>query len=552
MRLIFLGAGVMAICALGACKKSSAGLSEASVKQLVASAVETRSVPEEDAQKALAALNMSEAGGKLSWGEKTGSAGNYVFTDLKTENGGYDISRLEVTGLRMLDDDTPFADKFKLTGLSGTDSSDGTKISIAEMSVILPDEDDAGLLRLFTNPDADDFSEFQKLGDPGNGSFTGGGYIEGLEMDGADADLTLAFAGLTPEVDGRSSLLVKNLSGTGGTGSETAKFSVDSLSIRDMRFAGTQKRSNAFSPFSAGFSNMLLDNLKLDGDGLNFSIPKMTASHTETGAGLFVSEIDMPLANVVFTGESTDPELAKMKTTLGDIGYDSLEFTLSSKAKLDENKDIVETENLTLTLKDGFIVSGRSKIEGMKHLSETMAKLTTDMQNIEDPANMPDPTSLLKDAYSNLVLHGIKLSFEDRSIIDKAIQKNALDQDVSPDLIRQQAKAAIMMVTLGAKGSAQTELAGDFAEKAQGLIDLGGTLTVEMSPEGGFKAGQALMDYQDWQQAQFAAIMTPPEDGEEIIAPEPFDMDGLIESIGISFSHSPDPKKAAAARKQSD
>jgi len=221
------------------------------------------------------------------------------------------------------------------------------------------------------------------------------------------------------------------------------------------------------------------------------------------------------------------------------------------KAEAQRQEDIVETENIMLSMKDGFNFSGRSKLEGMKHATETMSKMSAAMQGIEDPADMPDPTELLKDVYSKLVLHDMEFSFEDKSIIDKAINKNAADQDVSPDLIRQQAKAAVMMVTLGVQGETQVELAADFAENVQNLIDLGGTVKVEMKPEGGFKIGEALMEYQAWQQAQFAAIMSPPEDGEEIIAPEPFDMDGLIKSLGIDFSHTPDPKKAAA-RKAAD
>jgi len=85
----------------------------------------------------------------------------------------------------------------------------------------------------------------------------------------------------------------------------------------------------------------------------------------------------------------------------------------------------------------------------------------------------------------------------------------AADQDVSLDVVQQQAKGGAMLMTLGVTNPYLSDLATDFAESAQAFVINGGDLKFSISPDDDFELGPAFIESQTSSERSSKEIFGP-------------------------------------------
>ncbi len=526
-----------AVIAGGCNNKKSTGpdiVTETWIKNHIAVEGSGTTVTEAEGQKALEFLKLMEPGDTASWSERTGSAGNYVFKDLKNTDEKFHIESLKVVGLRMLDEDTPIADRLEITNFSVMPEDD-VKINMKSMQIVLPEAEK--MIEMFDQLDSGNMMNLQQMFRSGDANFTvGGGYIEGVSIESDEVNFNMDFAGWAEDEDERKmSLLIKNWAGSAEEGKDDVEFSVGLISLSgfDLEHYDNMFGNNiaGMNPFDPNVESMVAKDVKINADAVVFAVPKFEGWYSDKKDGKFYGYTTMPSMTIGFEGESEDPDLLKMKENLNKMGYERLEFSMDGKTFMDETNDLVEIEKFDLMMKDGFDLSVDYKVTGLKKMVTAMGEMTDRLTesfgaDATPPDNM-DPEALLQEAFSDLKIHNVEVIFDDNSILERAFKFQAEEQGVGIDLIKQQAKGGIMMSTLAAKSEYQAELAQDFAENMTKLIDEGGSFKFSVNPSDDLDVSKITEQIKT---AQAAAIYGT----EGVDAPNP---DDIIKLFGIDFEH---------------
>jgi len=536
------------IITLGACspkEKLADGPKPVSEKWIMANIdteFEPRDVSADEAQKALETLSLWEVNDEIRWDSREGENGNYVFSNITSDTNDFTIEALTIKGLRMMDEEVSFADYFELEGLTFSDPEENAVFKAKKVTLSVPDADMMVEL-LQTIQAADEGSEnsvMQEMFANDKVNVTlGEGFIDDLTVTADGVDFNLDFVGWAENEETRKlSLLMKNITGSATEeGKAPVKFNLDNISMEgldleyyDSAFSNDLTSMNPFDPTVESF---LMENLAMEGDGFFLNLPKLASWYTDKKDGVFYGISKMPNLTFGFTDNPQDPEFAEMKANLAKLGYEAMEFSMDSRTLLDETNDMVEVEFGRLSMKDGFDMNFDYKISGLKSMMaqfETLKDkeaLENDMQGLGLVMDPEFPAAL-----NALSIHNMGLEFVDQSILERSFNLVAEEQEVSTDLVKQQAKGGVMMMTLGAKGDYQTQLAQSFAQNMQQLIDEGGALKISMSPGESLKIGDIMDGIKEQQTAQIL--------GTEIESPsDPVDMDAILESLNIQIEHSP-------------
>lgn len=483
-----LGAVLSASLLFGGCKDKDANNPKKASNAIVK--VETRKVNEAEAQKALQALSLAESGsGNFQWADKSGSAGNYVYTDvtLKGEKGKpLHVGKMEIKGVHMQDEKAVF-DKAAFYDMNIED--DDAVVKIDKLTLIKPSPTLANELARAFSGDENAFENVE-----GDISF-GGFELAGLDVKADDGNMKLKNLEFGEAKDKTGVFTLSSLEFDGQGKGDNVKFSLDSVQVHGANiqkykglFSAAMKESkegkvsedamkqfmSGMNPYDPDFKDFSIRGLHIAGDGMQIKLDSYEGKADRKGDKIYMSTKMSPLT-IAPSKDTKNKDIQKMAEALETLGYESLDFTMGGTSVIDAANDNMKSDDTYLELKDGFRLSYNYDLDGYKAFVQKMMEASTNGEKANPMAAMG--------AMNTLRVNRVKLSLRDDSIIDRAFKFAAKEQGSSVDQLKQQAKMGLAFAGMMAKDEAQQKLATELAGAVTKLIDDGGTLVIDMNPK---------------------------------------------------------------------
>jgi len=532
---------------MGACKPKDKSITEKTLSQIeplrlksTAGAqiealleVEPRKTDNTEAQQALDAMGLGSASDALKWSSKTGENGNYTYTDvrsLQSDEGEFTIKTLQLLGVHMKDDKANF-DRLSAKGIE-LKKSEEEYGSIARLEISNPGQKLTSNIgqTLNTITDKDRIEDAVKL--ETKGSF-GALYLENINLVSPDVNLKAGSLGMAEDKETQKAVFLikdintkmsedsqaikpnkgaKKLSDITMSLAEASGTGIDMEIVRAVIAANDVKniRSRANDPskmllnsldfYKQTFDTLEFSNFNVNFDSLDFNAPSYQSQSRNDGDVLIVNQVFEPATLTIGEG-SENPSIIQARKSLNDIGYEKLVFQGRRDTRLNKAKDTALDQGL-FELKDGFRFSREIKIGNFKQITEALTRLQKEGADLNETP----------EAFYDLEVHSLGLSLEDLSLVDRGFKFAAQQQGTSEKILRAQAKAALLLLGLGAKTQAQGDLISQ-ASKAMGkFIENGGTLDLSFNPENPVSIGELVqMDPNsfDWDKLGFTAATTP-------------------------------------------
>ena len=448
----------------------------------------SRKVSSGDAEKALSQLGLGDNNAVMTWKERSGKAGNYVYTSLTaTGDDGQtvNVDKLELSGVRMNDSGAATFDILKAYDVNTTDKDATVNVGKLELSGPSPAMAKAitkaiaegpafdGMDSLDLDLDLDDEnSHFDAINieDVTVTADEGGGTLKQLawgEVDGLGRGLFL-LEGLDFKVreKGKPAVKIK-------LGSASAR-GVDMDAFKDIKdkqenmARGPQGMMGMFGgskAFAKTFDTMGFKDLDIEVGSLSMRSEGAQGSAKQKGDVTTIQQVLQPLT-IKFSEAPEERELKEAYEFFQTLGYDEMVITSSQTSSLNEKTGEVKVENSYIDLKDGFRLSYNLEAGGLTDSSDS------------------------EEAMNNMTISKLDLALEDKSILDRAFKLAAKKQGSSAGLLKMQAKGGLMMMTAMAQNEQQQEMAAQLSKAVNKFIDDGGTLKVGINPATPLKASQ--------------------------------------------------------------
>lgn len=554
----FITGAVGATVIFTGCKKTntvvaeSGLLSSATIKtQVLDNQIKAEDV---DADKAQAALDFLKAEG-IGWASVSGENGHYKFKQVSFEDEDASIDSLEVSGLQMYDDETPYVRSISLQGLESED------VEIKAMSFNLPSLEQVKALAALEDEkdESKQIQAFSKLSSEmmmGFGNYDGGGFLEGLTIKDADLNGNIGFMGWSKEAENMS-MLLEDMKFSGDNADEKAIGRIGHISVKNIKVSNDGSGSkdglgaimgaymSILNPYKRGYESMAIRDVEFSGSeddmSFSFTLPKGDVWFTEPKNGVFHLKTDIPKMQVKFDlpeGELPDEQMAMIK----DYGFDNLEFRMWGDTRVDAKNDNLKLLTGGFAWADNFEINMSYDTDGMSKYYEATENMFGDiMPLIEEVASSEtevDPAELearidsvfeqdMMAMMESVVLHELVVELRDKSLFDKVFKIAAEMQDQEVADLKNGIKAMVTMSTSAAPTETMTTLAKDFMSSAHGMIDDGGTIRIIIKPanEMSFK------DMMDGFEAMEAGGADPVQTMTFI--------DDVIKDLNIDFEHVP-------------
>jgi len=485
---------------MGACKgDNKSGLSDSSpAKALKIDGVSgndigklfansSRKVSDKDAEQALTKLGLGDKSAALSWNNRSGKAGNYVYTDLTaTSDDGEAVTmdKLELIGVRM-DGGAATFDILKAFDIKTSDDDVTASFGKVELSgpspkmaaAITKAFADASKIENMNDLDFDiDFDDEDIYFDAIN--------IESVSLNAEEGGGTLKQLAWGEVGDtGRGLFLLDGLNfNIKEKGKPAVKIKLDSASARGVDMdafkdikdrqknmaRGPQGMMGMFSgnnTFAKTFDTMGFKNLDVEVGSLSIRSDGAQGSAKQKGDVTTIKQVLQPLT-IKFSEAPEDREMKQAYELFQTLGYDEMVITSAQTSSLNEKTGEVKVENSYLDLKDGFRLAYNLDAGGL--------------------TDSPDAAN----AMENMTLSRLDLSLEDKSILDRAFKLAAKQQGSSAGLLKMQAKGGLMMMTAMAQNEQQQDMAAQLSKAVTKFIDDGGTLKIGVNPEAPIRASE--------------------------------------------------------------
>lgn len=470
--------------------KSKSTSSEVKIEKIT-----PRKVSNDQAQKALTALSLSESGsGALSWAAKTGDSGNYVFTDVVIAGEDKDdkpvkVGTLELKGAHMEGDLVAF-DVITMNNMSTED--DDAVISIKKVELLKPSPTISNEIAKFFGGDDDAFENVE-------GEFSIGGFdLVGLDIAGDDGKITMDKMMFGEAKDKTGVFTLKNLN-MDIQEDEDVKLSLGSIDVTGLNVdkykglisaaikSGNHEGDGAdigddamknlvksMNPYSPDYKNFTLRDFDANISGLTIDIDSVEGKASVKKGVTTITQVTSPMI-ITPPAEGGKKEMQQFATALKDMGYDRLVFQSSSKSMLNEATDSVEVVDSYLKLEDGFKLNFDYSLTGVKEMMAKAAELgATDAVNT-------NPNAALE-MLSSMKIAKARIALEDNSIVERSFKLAAKQQGADVAMLKNSAKAGLAFLPMMAKDPAQQTLAMEASQALGTFLDKSGTLVIEMNP----------------------------------------------------------------------
>lgn len=498
---------------IGGCKNNSEGSSDTASSQAVKAIsgknlsaksfeglldVKKRTVASDASDKALAIMGLDASGnGVFSWENKSGSDGNYTYTNLTATEADttINIGTLELMGARTDETGSTF-DRMDFRDVAVMPGADEGALKIARLSIARPDPEVANaLMSMFKNVEAGE-AAFETMGDKFETGMIGFGAVllDDLDLQMEDVAMSLDTMGWGEnEGDKTGTFLFEDfaMKGEGGDFDAPMNFSLASVSATGLNMEYFRKMMDTYgdmgdqiasgmppsapslaglNPYEKQFDTMAMGDLEFNYDTLSVTSDGMNATSKKKGDVLTTVQKVEPFT-LQFNGEPETGDVQEMKEALTKLDMDKIVFSMASTSVLNEKKDSFDVKDTYFKFDDIMNLKMDYSGTGMSALSA----LSAGMENMSEDD--------MKAALSKLNVGSFNLSLTDESLVDKIFAAVAEQQGASPDMLRMQAKSGLMFLGVMAQNEAQTELATDLGEALGIFLDEGGTLNVRMNPE---------------------------------------------------------------------
>jgi len=453
-----------------------------------------RKTTAQDAEAALKAIGLWDAGSKLSWESRSGSAGQYNFKNIKittSDEEGVTIKSLNLGGLHM-DGDVVRADIADFGGLTINDQREDLTLEIEHLGLTdLPLSKNLGAINQI-----DDLLGFGALkinnDEPSQGP--SGAVFRGVSgtSDKTVFEIDTLGWGQDPKDQhirfAAEDVMIKSEDTTPITlRLETAKLrSLNPVNLAEAETAGDLSQAGGFLDMLAAnpqIGDMTVEGFDIQSAAVSVNLPSLKQSAQQNGNVTTINS-DMPELSIDISAPENLP--ADAQSVLGIIqtlGFDKMVFSAKSAAEMDKSKDSVTIKAASFDLQDGFDLNYKGEISGLSRLN-----------NINPNAG-PDDIKAVQDMVK---IHGLALSLEDKSIVERGFNLAGAMMGKTPKGLRREANGALALGSLAALTRKDGAIYGELARALGEFIQDGGTLTIQLAPD----TPITLNDLQDLQGGQ--------------------------------------------------
>ena len=484
---------------------SADGTASTITEEVSLPAVQLRSGDAAKAEGALAALSMANSGdGRVNFASRDLSGAGATFKDVTIltgdredgdEGGIFSAQTLTFSGLDMTDDAASFAQMtFEGVTVRSADEDEDGALTMGKMQISNPSPalaawvgslfadaepadfpaaadlsfDAFSMTDISVAPETDDeIDEFQidridfrEMSETGLGAML----LEGLSLrtidgfDGEEVDVSIG----SVQVMGLGEVIAKSfLTGLEDTDPDPSEL----LELL------------AANPGDPGYNSVRVQDFNFNVAGLKMDLPAYAADVTRDNQGRAVRTKTEPFRATV----SADPEGeigSQMAGQLGLLGYETLVIGGAGDSRIDHDNDRITADAASnyLELEDGFRLSMGGDFSGLQAFYSGLAE--SELQTLDDgPFGM---ASML----SELNLHGLELTFDDNSFMDRAFAAAAARDGGTPDELKTQLKQMLGLAPLAAmEFGIDMDIVTEFTGALGSFISDPGTLTVKLDPE---------------------------------------------------------------------
>lgn len=545
--------------------------SEADIKAQLTAPRETRVVQANEAQLAMDKMGLWVSEGNVDWAERSGSNGNYSFTDLNFEIDGesYAASNFEISGVRMAENEQPYFDAIQMSDVTlFADDVDKTG-SVSSVIINMPDE--VEMQPAFAAMDTEEVSspldyleiamtqefdtavpfpeimienfktvETDEIYERNHDRFTATSSTDDLVVSKTvENTMDIGFIGVTKSAGTDSFTLQANnfrsqdhnYRGQQNTTSfSSANLTGFKASVNPEKMA-MSAWSQLFMPAAASadmepaFQSMSLLGFEHTQPYDQFRIDNASVFYSGTQGDRYSLTIDIPRVDVIAKPLPQDAARWASDNPLRELGYESAAFSMNQRTSFDRSNGTIELENGQLSMVDGFEVSGSYRLENWDGYLSRMGF-----------GKALDETPGLQDEGPGVA--GANMVFTDRGILDRAFAQQAEEQNMSVEEAKEFAKNGMIAGTVMGGSEYQQELMVSAVEAVSALIDNGGTFTFSMQPPRTVRMKEFEEAMSETRQNQANVIYGGEENSvDKALAFQKFD--DLLRLMNITFSHTP-------------
>lgn len=483
-----LGAVLSTSLIMGGCGKKD---KDATHMSEAASVIKARKVDETEAMQALKLMGLETSGDvKLTWADRSGKNGDYVFTDLgSTEKNAGDghLDKLTLRGVHM-EGDSPAFDQLVINGLSVKDDED--TVAFNSISISNPSPALAKAMGLVLGGDKDAFDNIE-----GDVSFSAVDF-SGLSIISDEVNLKLDDMKIAKTKDGKGVFVLDNWEMAVDDDDTQVKFSLGSINVTganiekykglvgeafkagktggDLNEEIMTKVMGSMNLYDPDFETFSMNDLHVDAMGLVVNLDKITGKADEKGGKIYMTQSMSPLTITPPKGDNINRKMKPFVEAMETLGYDSLEFTSDQTSIIDPKTDTMTLKDSYLAMNDGFKLSMNYEIVGYaQYLKSVLASSSSSSNN---------PLEALE-AMKALTVNNMHLELRDDSIVDRAFKLAAKMQGGKPDALRTQAKMGLAFLPMMAQDEGQQKLATELGAALGTWLESGGSMVFDMNPE---------------------------------------------------------------------
>ncbi|NNE57373.1 MAG: hypothetical protein HKN36_04635 [Hellea sp.] len=505
-RFLMTAALVPVLILTGCGKKAVDGemiiVTEAEIVQMVDKAYDKTKAGQKTSDDIIATLEETGSG----WGSVSENNGLFVFSDFVGPDGDVKIERLSLAGMRYKEE-VPYFSKLSFENLT-IDTNDDDQLTIKSLKMNLPSGKNLDSLMSAIEASGGDFEDpsefpFEDLGKLVR-DYSGGFYLQDLASTQEDISINLKFAGAA--VDPTTSELSLMLTGFDFLDKsplidEPSTMSMAEFSVTGFKFDALADSTEAglpgligfylgfYNPFTPMISTASITDFRFAvDDGMEIRIPSYKVWRSRQSKSVDMVHTQVKDITAIANRDHMIEAGAYEDSLFDLLGTDDIKASYESRSRLDSKNDVFELEYADIRLIDSFDFRVTHQTTG---LNKMFADLGDTIENYDlgqsnDLEAMAQAVGFAFIAASNDVsVDQLSFEYTDHSLIETVISRASENEGDSPAIIRQQAKSELMMMTLFAETEYQRELAKNFAEQAQALIDKGGRLKISMEPEEG-------------------------------------------------------------------
>lgn len=484
--------------------------------------VKKRDVSETEAVQALKALNL-ETQGMMTWDSRDGAEGHYTYKNItsKSEDGSLSIGTTELIGVHMVGEEASFdRANFKDMVIQGED----VNLDIAAMSVARPSPKMAQAI-IKGLQSRDDLDELETKIDAEEASF-GAVSIDDITVSGDEASGTISHMiwGVDEDThlaDGKIGEVDFTIKGKNDT---TSKLTFEGGSARGLNMSAYQDMSKKGPNLGLGqllgqmnlyqkpYDNVVIGKGSFTNDFIKATFDGFEGKAVEKNGVTTITQVGKPF-RFSFLKEPENPKAVKGYDAIKRLGFDEIVLRSSQTQVLNSKEDTIAVKDGLIDMEDGFRLNYTYEAEGLSAMVEKAKQDQAAAKSETDEVKAPTVEETL-DAMEPVKLRTLKMSLEDKSIIERGLKLASEMSGQSEGNLKKQLKLAIMAATFMGKSDLESEIIGQFGTAATQFIDDGGTLTVSVNPPEPLSVktlAQARENNLDPKDIGFSASVTPEE-----------------------------------------